>query len=80
MTNRLDTSNNQDITIPLDAADGGNDRRGVQVSFPRDITEEEICKVLSASGWWDILFGKPGEQAEPNLDYQPQQTELITEG
>lgn len=68
MTNRINTETNQDLTIPLDAAKGGNDRRGVLVSFPRDITEDEICKVLTASGWWDILFGKSAAECVAEVE------------
>lgn len=58
MTNRTNTDSNQDLMIPLDEPTGDNNRRGVQVSFPRDITDEEICKVLKACGWWEVPFGR----------------------
>ena len=51
MTNRINLDKNESIIIPLEDFSQGNDRRGVLLSVPKDLTPEEINKITEVCGW-----------------------------
>lgn len=65
MTNRTNKTKNEWLEIPLDDATGGDGRRAVEVSFPRDMTPSEFRKVLMATGWCSLIESEP-PYTQPN--------------